>query len=586
MVRPGACPVPACCYSNVVRKRDSHLLPASLLAIGLVLSLVPPLLADDSSRAEPLESELVEQSEVHLVQLNLLAVDGEGNPVLDLKPEDLSLMVDREPHQIAFLERYGVGPEPLAAESADAAGDPVSDAEGGGARRESASAPRYIAFLIDLFAASPRARSEGLKAMRSYIDEMYREGDRVSLFTFDGRLNLVLKMSEDIEEIRAAAEQLAEAGSTKSWANPIQDLNDLMVQLPGCQRTTSSFEMVVSCASSLARNYENSRAFASQRYLEAMIALTGALSVAPGTKVLVVFSEGFSRFPSVDARMAVETTLGDQVAERIYFTTSPASEFGFKRLIDAAADARVSLFTVNPQFGQSLSGIKVDRVPDFQLAQLQGDRQAVDMVRFVQRGAQQSLDELARETGGASLRTPSGVKGVARILERAEGLYTLGFYAPRGKRGIAERIRIEALREGVEVQKRRTIPRVRDREPLVGRLEVLPGACDEEGMRLVPLRVELDRDSFEFDKIGRYYRTNFAYYLRVLPPASVEPAYEQYRLFSLKHTRRELREGTLEDPVIEQQLRLPCADMVVRVTVTDLADGSRGEFDAALQESP
>ena len=555
------------------------------LVLGLALLQITTSWAQDSSDKKPLESELVEESEVHLIQLNLLALDEEGNPVLDLKPEDLRLLVDREPREIAFLERYGVGIPDKDGATVVEARSPEAPADAP-VTRESERAPRFVAFLIDLFAASPRARSEGLKAMRAYIDEMYREGDRVSLFTFDGRLNLVLKMSRDIEEIRAAADALAETGATKSWANPIQDLNDMMVQLPDCQQTTSTFEMVVSCASSIARNYENSRAFASQRYLEAMIALTGALAAAPGTKVLVVFSEGFTRFPSVDARKAVEVTLGSQVAEQIYFTTSSASEFGYQRLFDAAADARVSLFTVNPQFGQSLSGISVDRRPDFQLAQLQGTAQAIDMVRYVQRGAQQSLDEIARETGGASLKTPDGVRGVKQILDQAEGLYTLGFYGPRGKEGYAERIRIETLREGVEVQKRRTIARVRDREPLVGSLEVTPGVCDEEGMRSVPLRVQLDRDSFEFDKIGRYYRTNFAYYLRILPPGSVEPAYEQYRLFSLKHTRQELREGTLEDPLIEQELRLPCADMVVRVTVTDLADGSRGEFDAPIQKSP
>lgn len=54
----------------------------------------------------PIDTGLQEHVTVQLVQINFIAVDRSGRPVLDLKPEEVEITDGREKQRVAFLQPY------------------------------------------------------------------------------------------------------------------------------------------------------------------------------------------------------------------------------------------------------------------------------------------------------------------------------------------------------------------------------------------------------------------------------------------------------------------------------------------------
>ncbi|GBC83795.1 hypothetical protein HRbin11_00213 [bacterium HR11] len=153
--------------------------------VGLLWGQAPP-----TPRGE-------ETVEVHLQIIPFYVVDESGQPVLDLKPEEVQVLVDGKPYPLGHLDRYAFiqGLTSGDSERPEASGNdpsverqPVSDTIGK-PRLETNPSRRHVLLLFDLAFSSPRgfriSREVSLQTCERILDR-----DLVYLLVFSGTKGL------------------------------------------------------------------------------------------------------------------------------------------------------------------------------------------------------------------------------------------------------------------------------------------------------------------------------------------------------------------------------------------------------------
>lgn len=134
-----------------MRIRTSTWQESSAPALALAaLWLVGPGMAASWAQAPegPDPASFSESIEVELVTVPFYAVDAGGDPVYDLKPEEVELRLDGKPVPLDVFDRYGAAEPVFLA--------PRGGMADGGERPLSASTPRHVFLLFDLAFSTPR----------------------------------------------------------------------------------------------------------------------------------------------------------------------------------------------------------------------------------------------------------------------------------------------------------------------------------------------------------------------------------------------------------------------------------------------
>ncbi len=394
--------------------------------LAVVAALAAIAIAGGTTVAEDATQERrpVFPAKVELVDVELIVVDEDGDPVQDLVPEEFRLEVQGKPRRVVTAEFVSVTEE--------AVETPAE--EPGFATNETVRPGRLVLLVVDTANIAIGRGRDVMEAAAGMLERL-APTDRVGLVTipWSGPRE---EFTTDHERIRAALKKVIGrgrlSGKNISLVEAFSGGADMIArecwgvapgQLAGCK------QMVRAEAWGLALEYRESQA-RSRSLLEATFE---ALRPIEGHKVVILVSQGLG-FPDLGPR-------------------GGGGGYELRQLVRAASAARVAFYIVPVRTGADFPDIDSD-IPAQAVAEAR---------RFHFSG----LEALAAEAGATVLRgVPERVFG--RIVRETTGYYRLGF-EPEGddRSGKSRKLRVSVTRPDLAVRSRPSAvfqPRMNERE--------------------------------------------------------------------------------------------------------------------------
>lgn len=528
----------------------------------------------------PIDTGLEEHVTVQLVQINFIAVDRAGRPVLDLRPEEVEIIDGREKQRVAFLQPYY---QPVPADTPGSAAGPAAPAPTAPGTpaflaEPETTARRWFLLVFENYLTSSRTRLESIGAARGFVSERIGPLDRVGVAVFDGKLQVLQNYTSDRSRVLGALDKAMQF-TEYAAEDRTRAVKGLMDAMEHCADEVDQASGPL-CAQRVIDEYEATRIREADAVVVAIETLLRSSRAISDPKAMILFTEGFPRNPGQDARDAVEAVMGSEVARYVYPRNRGAVGDLLDRLVQAAAESKISMFTINPGVASRLTSISA---ANGRFADNRDNVLQVDPYRNAELNAQHSLSDLAVRTGGVALQGADVRRELDRIDALSPAMYTVGYY-PTVKGLLSERreVKIKVLRKGVRAEYRRDAGRVRELPPLDGSLEVEPEPCRADGRREVLVRLRLARSSLEFRSQKKDVTANFSVYTRFVPAGRLVATFDDYRLFNITNTGEEHAAGGIVDPTIEQRFDVACAPMSVHVTAADGTSGATRDFTGSV----
>ncbi|HSM50742.1 MAG TPA: VWA domain-containing protein, partial [Thermoanaerobaculia bacterium] len=424
------------------------------LVLGAGLLLQPPL---SGQTGEGTYGSFLDRVEVEVVEVDVLVVDREGQPVRDLGRDEFELLVDGEPVEIGYFT-----PPPAAAATAPVppsptgAGEEPAPAETGEAP---AAEPTTLVAYIDETAIRPGQRNQILEAFGRVLAERLAAGDQVLVARFDEGLRLLTDLTTDPATVQAALARAAKRApasllSQLEEAALLQDLESAEAGAGGGAGGRSSGAEDAE-AMRLRAELESRASFEADRQRQATASLAdlvGALGGIPGRKTVLLGSGGFlsrpaarlgeiwqQRFAAFDPGSALP---GDELDSE-----AGGLQHAFSRLLRTAQTTRVTFVTIE-------AGDTGSSLPD---ASFGGGLEAASSLAAGTAGleASGSLGVLAAATGGRRLKLePRIASALSQVGAELDARYSLGFPTGPEAGSRFHRIEVRVLRDGLRVQHR------------------------------------------------------------------------------------------------------------------------------------
>lgn len=549
------------------------------LAIPLCLLVAPGALnGEDEQPAEqePLPSDVVEEVDVMLFQLNFLAKHRSGRPVTDLRADEIKIIDQGESQEIAYFEPYYRTPpdgiETGFAEiaetdrqSPDSAVEPPPPAQ-----------RRWIVLFFDNYASAQATRLQAVEAAQSYINEHLRPEDLICVVSFTGELHILQGFTGDGMKLRNAVQRVSRE-MDRATVNRYDELDLIMEAMERCK--SASYQP--SCASRYGGAYEDERRREADALMRALTHLLRSMASISEPKMLVMFSDGFARSSSADVIDAARAVLGDQVANGMFFGYQFEMDKWYDELVAAAVKGRTSIFTISPGGAGRNYLISAERASRLDEAT---NPYQIDVYGRSDQNHQAALSDMARRTGGTTTRKSDVAEALNEILELSSGLYSVGYYPNRPIPSAPHDVKIKIKRRGVKAIWPRDVPRLPTVHPLVGEMTLEADACSDQGRRALTVKLRLDINTLMFEGLDKRFSNNFSVYLSILDGSGSKTLHQDYRLFNVNYGADEYRQGGRVDPEIEQTLIVPCRELIVRASALDSVSGARIDFEQQLQQ--
>lgn len=188
-------------------------------------------------------SQFKESVEVRAAEIQVLAVDSTGRPILDLRPEEFVLTVDGVVRKIDWILPPSSTERPKLPVGRPAVGAPAVVAEPGKPSLDSSAGLHSTVLFVDEAHVDFRSRSLAIRALRLYVKTLPPE-EEVAVFSFRSRLQLVQQFTTDRNRVAAALERLGRTVPASKWVQELKSreawigesraaLRDLSLMLQG-----------------------------------------------------------------------------------------------------------------------------------------------------------------------------------------------------------------------------------------------------------------------------------------------------------------------------------------------------------------
>ncbi len=400
---------------------------AARLSLGILLVLAA------SGRAEEAQTPPSFPSDVELITIDAVVLDGKGNLVTGLTRDEFVVTEDKQPQPIVSFEAFA-----QAAPSPEKEGDTVVAAGAPLDSRAPLPQGRPFAVIVDDLRVAPLLVPPMRRAVASFVERALRDGDEVTLTTSSDDVNWRGRIPEARSDLLQALGRIR----GQDWS-----YGDTEARYAGDSAAISEYrawQALRARDGGSSRNGGRTGAdVADARRRERMERTLGALdrvldgwSGIRGRKSLVLLSEGFLQdggpaLQDVAAR-AREANAAIYFIDVLGLQTPP--EFS----------AEIALGTDGGHLGGEGALARATRLTT----------RAVSLEERV--GATGGAVDLADVTGGFSVRDNGIVKGLHRAAAESRVFYLLGFQPPGGKSTSAWRnVRVEVTRPGLEVRARK-----------------------------------------------------------------------------------------------------------------------------------
>ena len=477
------------------------------------------------------------------VVVDAIVRDREGRPVTDLTLQDFELFEDGVRQPIGALtlvapeapwtdeKGRGVWHTGISAERAAAAGPDRTTSEG------EVTVPGQTVLAIVFERLGVESMVPAREAALSYLQTPERPDDFVGVFVADLALETIQTFTNDRSRLREGIEAAAIRATGGSDYGRIGISVGAAPATIGAESRGPSWiwpggmSLLPEDLSGLAEDIfrENTQLQQGYASIQGLRALTGALSVLPGRKTIVFFSQGLP-------------LRSDEVRER------------FDAMIEAANRANVSVYPVDTvglrvhsqdtMNGRALSQASVSDL-ETSIADpgsLAGGGVALRVSENVLRGGSTThvFGRLAKETGGFVIENTNDIAGGFRRIDADRRFHYLLTYTPLNSdfKGEYRRIEVKVKRRGVSVRARSgyeavhapgTIPTlsydaaplsVLARTPLPQDVPATAHAIrlpqpDAPGRVALAVRVPANTLTYSVDEAAGTYRTDFTILARI-----------------------------------------------------------------------
>lgn len=408
-----------------------------IFTIFAVILFLPILLFSQN----PPDDEDVVKISTTLIQLDVTVTDKKGNPVKDLKSEEIEIYengVKQNISNFSFVSSIKTIDNP------DKKTNPPLPSK---VRPEQVR--RTIALVVDDLTLSFQSTYMVKRALKKYVDEQMQDGDLVAIIRTGAGIGALQQFTNDKRMLYAAIEKVrwnpVGNGGVGVFA-PIEP----SVNKPVRRGETSAIDDDDDDDSSSVRDVNDFReSIFATGTLGAINFVVRGMNELPGRKSVMLFSDGFAIFNRGKNGLSDYSRVLDSL----------------RRLVDAANRASVVIYTVDARglvapgltAADDLSGKSASDIED-----------AISDRRNKLFDTQEGLTYLARQTGGlATINNNDISKGIRRMLDD-QSYYLIGYepdeevFDPQKRR--FNKIEIKVKRDDVRVRYRSGFFGVSDEE--------------------------------------------------------------------------------------------------------------------------
>ncbi|MBD3869663.1 MAG: VWA domain-containing protein, partial [Acidobacteria bacterium] len=426
----------------------------TLGCLPFFLVLLPLVVADDiPQKQEPAPAvvpELREKVHVVLRQIDFLVLDKKGNPVTDLRGDEIQVFEDGVRQEIEDLKHADEGVlvvvrhKPEASVETMRENDEIEPTAEPVETIETVRTPRWFILLFDTRNLSYQNRVRSGRAIKDLMEREFRPGDRVALLVDDDELRVVVPPSSRIEEVLQNLETIE--GISDKYRDLEVRLRDLREDAESCRDAPD----IHKCARQSATNFLFETSRETETSLDHLESLVLSLGAIPERKILFYVSEGIITNPGDVAAAAVEYAVGQHGYRLNRMRFSLARDFSHRldRIYQIATRNRVGFYPVNGFRKMYDELFAPERRHDYgpeNPAQARRDEfeTSWNQVRKLH-------DDLASATGGVALfkKDPAGL--LDDMLRSSAGVYTVSYY-PSNRSIERRKIRLEIKRPKVRL---------------------------------------------------------------------------------------------------------------------------------------
>ncbi len=425
---------------------------AVILAAAVCVGAAAPLAAQQESE----DYTFFDTLEIEVVNVDVIVVGPDGEPVRNLGRDDFELTEDGKPVEITNF--YAVDEEPAeAAPEAAAPEETTVQVQ----PPHPADQNLHLAVFVDGTTLEPINRRRVFDAVREFLEQGGARAASLTLATWDGSLEVTPLGKLDPEEIDAhlgVLERAATRGAMQSMSR-----RGILGQL---DRASLDPEIAESEAESVLGAIQ---AFAGQQYTEALQstrALEGfveALAGMPGRKALLYISGGLPRNPGEALFYAWENKFSDYTRGLGVNVTQESRKFDttpeLNRLIRHANANRVTFYSLGAGRGGQAGGSVSAEEGSFDPAAMGtaggGRNWSAGLASIDSSNSGGTLQELAAATGGLSMTNSRNFGRLLADMNRDLGsYYSLGYTPDRERDGESHRIEVRVKGRGYKVRHR------------------------------------------------------------------------------------------------------------------------------------
>lgn len=398
-------------------------------------------------RPTPQDDKDVVRISTNLIQLDVSVTDKKGNPITDLKPEEVEIYENGKLQRISnFAFTPGMRTVDSKNPKKDSAGTPVVVLPSAPIRPEQVR--RTIALVVDDLTLSFGSTVWVREALKKFVDEQMQEGDLVTIIRTGAGVGALQQFTADKRQLQAAINRVKfNSGGLGSLAffNPLStSMSETVVNADPRFSLTIDPDPPEGLRSddSAARNFNEFREniFASGT-LGALNFIVRGMRELPGRKSVILLSDGLS--------LVTRDGSGRPESSRIYTA--------MQHLIDFANRASVVFYTIH---APGLIAPGFDAEDDLGKLGRQTGVQASTILLNERLNkiddSQQGLRYLADETGGLAYFNQNDINtGIRRVLND-QSYYLIG-YEPdsdtfNDKQSRYNKFDVKVKREGAQVR--------------------------------------------------------------------------------------------------------------------------------------
>ena len=432
-----------------------------------------------------------EKVEVALRLIDVTVVDRQRRPLVGLEAENFVVSVDGSERTIRSFD--------AAAGSSDPVSLPIPASSALPAEQSSGRGGRWIVICLDADRIPNNYRKVVLQTARAMVVEGQSD-DRFAIALLQGGNLRFIQPFAPTAEVN-----LSVLDNPGMLLGREADLRRRIDEVVGLIRSCAEARDQDGCAATRSEEFLAVARRNSERGIRALRGLVSAMAPLPGRKALVWFSNGFVLQPGqvVLAAITRELTPAPQLLSRLQY--GEVTDFG--SLLADATEARVSFFALRA--GHNMSHALRSAEHAGVRRPLAGE--AGNAYKLANSMSEETLRDTAEATGGSVIFTPLGPDSTIGLLDRMDGVYTLGVEVLAGDSS-RSKVKVKLRDRKGKVQVRRRFPEARGkRSSFVATLEVLPAS----GGNGVVLTVDLSNVSQERDKRSATEFNRLAVYARI-----------------------------------------------------------------------